>query len=161
MTDASTRDKFRSDYTSVVEQLPSNSRTGQPPPPAGGGTPYLTLVNILAGNPKAPLPVPVDSELPSIKFTLGAPADGPSPSIRCVVDTGAGCNCANLAFCLALVIRCPQILHSSVVAPDVGLDPLTLAGVVSDDGLVLTTTELPIAMTFYTPYKSREGSQIF
>ena len=47
-----------------------------------------------------------------------------------------------------------------MVAKDSGFDPLTLAGVVSDDGLVSTTTELPIAMTFYTPYRTREGSQV-
>ena len=47
-----------------------------------------------------------------------------------------------------------------MVAKDSGLDPLTLASVVTDDGTVATTTELPIAMTFNTPYKTLEGGKV-
>ena len=65
-----------------------------------------------------------------------------------------------MQFFLALVIRCPEILHSCVVAKDAGFDPLTFAGVVTDDGTVAATTELPLAMTFNTPYKTLEGGQI-
>ena len=107
-----------------------------------------------------PLPVPVVSALPTTQFALGASADGPIPSIYFVVDTGAGCTCGSMEFFLTLCISCPEILHSSVVAKDSGYESLTLSGVVGEDGTMVTTTELPLAMTFYIPHKTIEGEQI-
>ena len=62
-----------------------------------------------------------------------------------------------LSFFGAIAIRFPHIVHSTVVASEAGYDPLTLAGVVSEDGGTVTTTELPIAINFYTPYYTFEG----
>ena len=74
------------------------------------------------------------------------------PKIYCVVDTGVGATYGNSEFCGKIAISFPHILHSTVVASKAGHDPLTFSDVVGEDGGIVTTTESPITMTFYTPY---------
>ena len=63
-------------------------------------------------------------------------------------------------FWLSMCIRFPEILHSFKTSKNTGYDPLTLSGVVGENGSMITTTELPLALTLYTPHHTPGGERI-
>jgi hypothetical protein len=112
----------------------------------------------LSTESKPNLPVPINSNLPHIRFKIGDD-DGSGPVIElcCTLDSAASLSTGSLPFLSKVAIEAPWTVHSVMTAKH--YSPLLLLGVVQHDGAPVTT-ELPCAFIFKTPYKTHGGQPV-
>jgi hypothetical protein len=118
----------------------------------------LQDVVVLSSATKPNLPVPIQSNLPHIRFRIGED-DGTNPVIEmpCTLDSAASLSTGSLPYLSKLAIEAPWTVHSVLTAKH--YSPLVLSGVVQQDGAPVTT-ELPCAFIFKTPYKTHDGQPV-
>ena len=158
MLNPAAREALQANVRTLQATLPPAGYAQPPAPPSesvAGTSSNLgsfTLVQVFNASARSPLPVPIDSNLPAIELPFGLANGDVFPKIWSTVDTGAVCTCGNSLFFGTIAARFPHIIQSIVVASEAGFSPLTLAGIVSDNGSSVTTTKLPIAFTFHTSF---------
>ena len=102
----------------------------------------------------------INSNLPAIELPFELENGDVIPKIWAVVDTSAGCTCGNSLFFGTFGICFPHVIHSIVVASEAGYSPLTLAGIVAEDVTSTTKTDLPIALTYKTPFRNVDNTKV-
>ena len=83
------------------------------------------------------MPVPIDSidsNLPAIELPFGREYDEIIPKIWACTDTGTGATCGNSLFFGNFGARFPHTIEYIVVASNTGYSPITLSGIVKEDG---------------------------
>jgi hypothetical protein len=102
------------------------------------------------------LTIKIHTAFPHITMQLGSILCGPDcPSIRAVIDTATTLTTGNLHFFAKIAKTFPHTV-AAVYAPQ-DYDPITLSGIVVQDGESVTT-KLTVAFKFKLPYLTKEGN---
>ena len=91
---------------------------------------------------------------------LGNSMDGPNPSIKPCVDTGAATNVGFLSFFDALLFSHPEIVGNIYCVNKGKYKSIKMTGIVSEDTMGVKSTDLPIAVQLKNPYRNHEGRRI-
>jgi hypothetical protein len=162
------KEKFRQH---LVQEANSITATAPPANPAtnyaSGSShnayhyPAIVLLNQLG---KPVLPAKIDNQLPFIVLTLGK-LDTPEeecPSIRALVDTGAGISTGYWGFWAPILKHHPDAVQNIHTVADGKYAPIVLGGVVTgkDGDMSEHTTELTVVVDVNLRYETHHGQAV-
>lgn len=157
--------RFREHLVNQATAL-SNARSNvttatTPSASAGGGALLFSALVLLNNLKKPPLPAKIDNQLPFTTLTLGS-IDTPAeqcPSIRALVDTGAGISTGYSNFWLPILKAHPDVVENIWTVADGNHSPIALGGIVTgkDGDMSHRTTELKVVVDVRLRYETNHG----